>query len=281
MESVKQFITRYLNTNLKSLQSDYPGIQLNRLLNEFCDYSGLRPEDLYLQQSNDFIISLSKGYPLEYIQKKSYFYRSSFFVDERVLIPRSETEILVEDSVEFITKNYSKDFSIAEIGVGSFCLGLSILCELRTPVSFWGGDICDQALTVAKLNAFRLSSKIHKETNIELELRDRLSDIKQNFDLIVSNPPYIKENKDFKLVHKQANEFEPHLALYLKDDEYEQWFIELFSQASSHLKRGGAFFMEGHENSLEELKAIASRYFSKVIIKNDYTGRMRFLYAYK
>jgi release factor glutamine methyltransferase len=202
-------------------------------------------------------------------------------VDEKVLIPRSETEILVEDSVKFINKNYDESFKIAEIGVGSLCIGLSILGEVNKKLSFWGGDISEEALEVAHINLFRSSSRIHNDTSIDLELKDRLKGIDTKFNLIVSNPPYIKEIADFKNVHSQANEFEPHLALYLKDKDYDEWFEDFFKQCNFCLADNGAFYMEGHEDSLNDLKTMANKYFNKVEIKKDYTGRDRFLHAYK
>jgi release factor glutamine methyltransferase len=281
INSVKGFIHTYLETNLESLENNYPGINSRRLLDEFLHYTDLKEDDSYLGQGNEFLIHIESGYPLEYIQRCAYFYRSNFYVDENVLIPRSETEILVEDSVNFINQNHHDLFQVAEVGVGSFCIGLSVLAEANNKIHFWGGDISKEALETAKLNLFRLNSKICKDTIIDLELRDRLSGMSRKFDLIISNPPYIKEKEDFAGVHTQANKFEPHLALYLKDDEFDEWFNDFFCQSLYCLKDNGAFYMEGHEDSLAHLELIAKKYFTKTEIKKDYTGRDRFLHAYK
>ena len=281
INSVKEFINSYLERNYSSLEHHYPGINLNRLLNEFLHYSHLKEDEAYLGQGKEFFIHLEEGYPLEYIQKCAYFYRSNFYVDSNVLIPRSETEILVEDSVSYIKKNLSAKAKIAEVGVGSFCIGLSIISELDFPIDYWGGDIEERALEVAMVNHFRLKTKIPKNTNVQLIKCDRLVGVSEKFDLIVSNPPYIRLNEDKDGVHHQANRFEPASALYLKDDTFDSWFDDFFNQAINCLNEKGAFFMEGHEDSLLQLSKIAEKYFEKVKLKNDYTGRLRFLHCYK
>ena len=281
MRKVKEYVNSYFELNETILSSSYPGITKHKLLQEFLNYSHLKAHEIYLGQSSKFFLFLKEGYPLEYIQRSSYFYKSNFYVDKNVLIPRSETEILVEDSINFITKKYHDTFSIAEIGVGSFCIGLSILAEVNKSLIFEGYDICTKAIDIANVNYFRLSSKINPLSKVLLSLNDRLENINTKYDFIVSNPPYIKLNIDKIQVHDKVDQYEPSVALYIDDDKYTSWFEEFFKQVSNCLLDGGAFFMEGHEDHLKRLESIAKKYFNKTEIKKDYTHRDRFLHSYK
>ncbi len=281
MQTISQFLNDYFSDHKEQLQNNYPGLKLTRLEDEFLEYYQLRREEAYVGQGRDFLSQLNQAVPLEYIQKSAYFYRSSFYVDDRVLIPRSESEILVEDAVKYVKRNKHDKFKIAEIGVGSFALGLSLMADLDFGVEFWGGDISMDALAVAQINQFRMGPKLAIGSKIELCLSDRLKGTQDKFDLIISNPPYICEDKDRDGVHFQANVFEPHIALYLSDNNYDSWFSELFHQVASSLVPGGMFMMEGHEDNLLHLQEIALKYFNKVKIKEDYTHRPRFIHACK
>ena len=281
MKSVANLISDYYNSHQKTLSENYPGLGLERFVQEYLSFSGQKEWEFTSQLGPVFFEKIEKGIPLEYINQSSFFFRSNFFINENVLIPRSETEILVEDSLSYTKSNYHENFSIAEIGVGSFNIGLSLLCDFNKKLHFIGGDISCEALEVAKINSFQKKYKIHPDSVIDLVLSDRLERIHGEFDLIISNPPYIKENADLSGVHEQTLEHEPHQALFLKDQEYDLWFNQLFTQVHKALKLGGAFFMEGHEDHLEMLKIMALQYFNRAEVKKDYTKRDRFLYCYK
>lgn len=251
----------FYKENEDFLKENYPGIKLMRLIQEIEECSHL--------SLDEFKNKLLQGIPLEYISNTAHFYRSSFYVDKRVLIPRSETEILVEDSINYIKENNLN--TVFEIGTGSGCIAISIAMECDLEIS--ASDISKDAIEVAQKNA-----KNH-ECEIKFECIDLIGQGK--YDLIVSNPPYIKKDKDKDGVHYQTHKFEPHIALYLEDEKFENWFEQLFYKVSNSLSSKGAFFMEGHEDSLKELKKIAQKYFKKNIIKKDYTHRDRFLHCFK
>lgn len=280
MATVQEYVFEYFNKHRSKLEKYYPGINSQQLLSEFLAYSHRKEFETYQETHSDYFVLLEKQVPLEYIRNETFFYRSHFYVSPDVLIPRSETEILVEDSIAFIKENFHKNFSIAEIGIGSFALGLSVLIDLESPVTFYGGDISPSALEVAKINLFRMHSKINSATKITITESDRMQNLNNTFDLIVSNPPYIKESASSS-VHSTVQCSEPHVALYLPDEKYENWFNELFVSVHDGLTEKGAFFMEGHEDTLGELKKLALETFKSVNIKKDYTGRDRFLYCYK
>lgn len=281
MERVKEYVQNYYIKHQKNLLEHYPGLSTQRLLHEYTWSQNSRLDEARVKVDQKFWSQLKEGIPLEYMTQNAFFYRSNFLVNKHVLIPRKETEILVEDSIQFIQEHYTPQMKIAEIGVGSFCIGLSILIDFQKPLTYWGGDISEEALDVAYINQFRLNSKLLPTHTINLIKNDRLNDVTAKFDLIVSNPPYIKREHDAKNVHLQTHNFEPHVALYLKDELYNEWFEALFKQCTERLNENGAFFMEGHEDNLNELSKLAEKYFSKVELKNDYTKRLRFLYCYR
>lgn len=111
---------------------------------------------------------------------------------------------------------------------------------------------------------------------------DRLEGVTEKFDLIVSNPPYIKEVEDVDSVHPQVMKYEPHGALFLKASEYDTWFKTFMNQCIECLHERGLLLMEGHENHLENLSQLAQNAgFIDVEVLKDYTNRDRFLRARK
>lgn len=292
----KEKLQKFFNENIESLSSLYPGLTFERLIREFESSWSNGPverreilKDCYLEGAshplNTFFSQLKKGIPLEYISGLSYFYKSEFRVDQNVLIPRSETEILVEKAVEYLKSRAreAKKFSLVDIGTGSGNILLSILQEVDTPCFAIGADISPSALSVARKNHFNLQHRMSRRHHIEWLLSDRFSNIHHEkdelFDLIVSNPPYIKFQADRKLVHDKVDQTEPHSALYLKDEDYDSWFALFFKQIEMNLKKGGMFIMEGHEHHLESLRLVASEVgldLQSSHVLNDYTGRPRF-----
>lgn len=260
------------------MENDYPGLKPQRLLEEYCDYDNSNSEDKFFMENPGFFEKLKLGTPLEYINFKKFFYTNEFYVNKDVLIPRSETEILVEKAIELINKSSSSELlNIIDIGCGSGIIGLTVASEVKRPLKITCSDISLDALEVAKINFENLKEKFHPETEIKFLLMDRLDKTKETYNLILSNPPYIKENGDRKNVHTQTDLFEPHLALFLKDDEYTEWFDIFFKQVKDHLALSGTFLMEGHEDHLLSLKELGEKYFSNINIINDYTQRHRFL----
>ncbi len=211
------------------------------------------------------------GRPLAYMQGFAEFYQHHFYVNPSVLIPRPETELLVD----FIVNDGKKYESVLDIGVGSGVILLSLLAAQKAKKGV-GVDLSPAALDVAQINTRRL----RLDKNIELKISDRLQNVCEKFDLIVSNPPYIKESSHRSLVHDNVDSHEPHMALYLKDSEYEAWFLEFFNGVKSALFQDGVFWMEGHELELEsQAKMLECLNFRHVKIIQDLTQRPRFLKA--
>lgn len=214
-----------------------------------------------------------KGIPFAYLTQHSEFYDHCFYINKDVLIPRSETELLVDLLVQ---KAQKQPFNRAlDIGTGSGVIMLSLLSKKAVQKGV-AADISEEALKVAKLNAERLRLM----SDCEFVLSDRLNNVSGTFDLIVSNPPYIKQTSHFKLVHGKVDEFEPGLALYLPDEAYTQWFTDFFSQVALSLEQGGVFMMEGHELELmDQAQLLRSLKFQDVEVIKDFAGLDRFLMA--
>lgn len=276
MNSWDEDLEIFFSTHQKNLEQTYPGVKLSRLhelIVELAPFQNFNHEQLAILKSQ-----LIQKIPLQYISKRAYFYRSSFLVDERVLIPRSESEIMVEKVVEFI-KNNPTSSTVIEVGVGSGALLLSVLAEIQRPLEAYATDLSFSAMEVAKINFLQRKTLIHPQTSVNFYWADRLEGFTQKFDVIFSNPPYIKDSDDH-LVHSQVKQFEPHMALFLQDESYDSWFAEFFAQVSNCLVSGGLFMMEGHENHLPRLQEkLATLEFTEVKLIKDYTDRWRFLSA--
>lgn len=292
--SLDQYLKSFFETEKKALLENYPGLNIHRLridLELHAFLNGVESEELfefpYLPSRTNpitiFFEKLTDGVPLEYITGYSYFYRSNFKVTKDVLIPRSETEILVELAGQEINKNFKrKPCRIADIGTGSGVIALSVMMESQAILDVVATDISSKALKLAKENFFNQQFAISDVHKITFKEADRLQGVEGTFDVILSNPPYIKRDEDFGSVHFQVKNFEPHLALFLDDAEYELWFREFFKDILMKLNPSGVSIIEGHENHLEALAELArSLGFSKALVIKDYTNRNRFLKLYK
>lgn len=214
---------------------------------------------------------LLSGKPFSYIHREAEFYHHRFYVDERVLIPRPETEFLVD----LIVRSGRTFQHTLDVGTGSGVILLSLMKAGITKAGT-GSDLSEKALGVARINQKRLRIKA------DLILSDRFKNISGYFDLIVSNPPYIKASLHRDLVQSSVEKFEPHLALYLNDLEYDEWFRSFFGQVLEHLSPGGEFWMEGHERELSaQLTILKGLGFSKCEILQDLGGLPRFLKGIK
>lgn len=280
MKSNLQELKEFFETHQAHLENHYPGINFSIFKSFALKSLRAREKDIFVSTESQFFEKTLEGIPLEYITQSKYLYRSNFFVDGRVLIPRSESEILIDDALSFVKKCGPSRPRVAEVGIGSFALGLSILIDSNKPIDFWGGDISKHALEVARINLYRQRFKINPASTIELSLSDRLEKSTKFFDLIISNPPYIKESQTAG-VHAQVLNFEPKLALFLPDSEHDKWFMDFLKSSYDKLNKQGAFFLEGHEDNLQSLQEMAMTMFKKVEVKNDYTGRARFLHCFK
>ncbi len=177
----------------------------------------------------------SKGKPVSYLTNKKLFWNSEFFVTEDTLIPRPDTELIVENILN-LTKNKSK-LSILDIGIGSGCILLSILRERK---DFYGTgiDISKNCLKIANMNATNLN--VHYRLKLYKSSVDKFSLGK--YDLIVSNPPYIKKYI-VKYLDKGVARFEPKIALDGGLDGLSE-IRKVIKKSSELIKKNGKFILE-------------------------------------
>jgi release factor glutamine methyltransferase len=217
------------------------------------------------------ISRLNKHEPLQYIFKAAWFCGYRFYVDSSVLIPRPETELLVEEAAKFIFKK--KSAQVLDIGTGSGCIAISLL--LRFPdAKVVGIDISKEALEVAKRNGNELNAQVQfKHCDI---LNDTLEE--ENFDLIVSNPPYISSEEKSSL-EKNVLDYEPHQALFASDSD-PLIFYRAIAKVSKQLSPGGYLMAEINERFGKEVQQIFdSAGLKNIQIKKDVWGKERVVTA--
>ncbi|MCA6435369.1 MAG: peptide chain release factor N(5)-glutamine methyltransferase [Bacteroidetes bacterium] len=177
---------------------------------------------------------LKSGKPLQYILNEAWFYNSLFFVNEHVLIPRPETEELIE----IIFKDSKTASKILDIGCGSGCIILT-LKKLIPEASCTGLDLSKGALNVTLQNSKKLNLPVSIINADVLELNQ----LSSQYDLIVSNPPYIKETEKGSM-HKNVLEHEPHLALFVSGEDEIVFYKKIIDLCASSLNSGGKLYFE-------------------------------------
>jgi release factor glutamine methyltransferase len=186
---------------------------------------------------------LLKHEPIQYILNESWFCGSKFYVDKDVLIPRPETEELVA----WIISDYKipvHDTTILEIGTGSGCIAISLKKKMQK-TKIWSCDISKAALDIASKNAEILGVDIKF---IQLDFLDTATwNNLPSFDIIVSNPPYVPE-KDKEQMHPNVLQFEPATALFVPDNDPLVFYKAIAAFGKTHLNKGGAIYMELHED---------------------------------
>ncbi len=192
----------------------------------------------------------AKGIPIAYLINKKYFWKYEFFVNEHVLIPRPDTELIVEQVLK-IYKNKNK-INFLDIGFGSGCIMLSILKE-RESFRATGVDISNFALKVCKINAHKLAV----QTRVKLFNSDIDKFSLGKYDLIISNPPYIK-NLDLKYLEKDVKKFEPKLALKGGLDGKSE-IRKVIKKSSELVKYGGKLILEIAYNQKQEVKQLLEK----------------------
>lgn len=221
----------------------------------------------YQGNLEEAIERLKNGEPVQYIVGNVEFYGYLFEVNHNVLIPRFETEELVEKVVERCKKKFDGKIDIVDIGTGSGCIAITLKKELCSHVT--AVDISSKAIEVARKNALK--------NGVEIEFLEGnlLEPLTQKYDVLVSNPPYIDRNEEIMEIVKKN---EPEVALYAEHNGL-YCYEEILKNASNVMKETCLLAFEIGATQGEYLKEYAVRYFpkAKITVEKDLQGRDRFL----
>lgn len=277
-----------MQSNLQKIQSElkglYPETEIRNfgylIVEKLTGYSRteiiLNKNTLFSNEQSclfeNFIERLKNFEPIQYILEETEFYGLLFRVNNSVLIPRPETEELVD----WIARDNKEKTSlrILDIGTGSGCIAIS-LKHVFPNAKVSAFDISDDALTVAKKNA--------EINNLPVEFLkiDILNpgEINQYWDIIVSNPPYVPEAEKVEIQPNVLN-YEPHLALFVPDHDPLLFYRRIAIFAKDHLNRGGQLYFEMHKNTAKAgARLLSETGFEKVELRKDISGNDRMLKA--
>ena len=224
---------------------------------------------------------LKKNEPVQYVLGEAWFAGMKFKVNKKVLIPRPETEELVDWIVKENQKLNPESFrdksqNIIDIGTGSGCIPIALKKKLpEAKVS--AIDVCSEALFTATENAIALNAEVN------FVLLDFLDEEKWKelgkYDIIVSNPPYVKQS-EINTMHARVKEFEPHLALFVPDEDALLFYKKLSDFAVKHLKPGGSLFVEINEALSEQVvNLFQAAGFANIELRKDMQEKERMIKA--
>ena len=214
---------------------------------------------------------LQNNEPIQYILDKTEFYGLDFKVSPSVLIPRPETEELIEWILSETTK---KDPYILDIGTGSGCIAITLAKKMQY-ATVYAWDISDNALEVANENA------IINDVSVKFSMVDVLKPLSFNykFDIIVSNPPYIKESEKEKM-EKNVLDFEPHEALFVANHDALIFYNRIADIAKKQLQENGLLYFEiNHSKGDEVVHLLKEKGFVNIELKKDISGNNRMIRA--
>ena len=293
MISLKEY-KKLFSENLKDF---FPSTEIDTfflLLIE--EYLGFSRVDLVLQ--SDFIIDkdtknlfdraferLKNQEPIQYILGKTEFFGLPFLVDKNTLIPRPETEELVAwiiDEVEILSNKSSTKVSLLDIGTGSGCIPISFAKNIDF-ATIYAIDISTKTLEVALKNADSnqvsisfFEMDILKTSNLDLLSKDKTQ---INFDIIVSNPPYVRESEK-SAMDKNVLENEPHQALFVSDENPLVFYEKIADLALLHLSRNGLLFFEINQYlGNQTVNMLLKKGFKNIELRKDIFGNNRMIKA--
>ena len=287
--NIKKF-RDYFNITLKKL---YPTSEIDTflflLLEEYLNFKRIdivlksnfeiSSEDLIRLKSSTKL--LEQEIPIQYILGKTEFYGFPFILNEHVLIPRPETEELVNTVLNKVSKleplhqiEKEKKLKILDIGTGSGCIPISLKKNLPF-AEITAIDISNEALTIAKKNA-----SLNK-VDINLIQQDILktTELDDMYDIIVSNPPYVRAS-EIKEIKNNVLKNEPHIALFVEDNNPLIFYAKITELAKNYLTKNGVLFFEINQYlGKETVELIKLKGFNKIQLKQDIFGHDRIIIA--
>ena len=218
-----------------------------------------KEEFVYFQKA---LSNLKNSVPIQYIIGETSFYRLQFKVNNNVLIPRPETEELVEWIIKD-SKNIP-NIKILDIGTGSGCIAISLAKNLPNATVF-ALDVSEKALEIAQNNAKTNNVTVHflKENVL------KINSLPDSFDIIVSNPPYVRDLEK-KQIQKNVIDYEPHIALFVKNDNPLLFYKKISELAKTHLTQHGSLYFEINQYlGSETVALLADKGFKNIELKKD------------
>lgn len=222
----------------------------------------------YKGNIEDAIKRLESGEAVQYIVGNVDFYDYNFDITHDTLMPRFETEELVSKLINYIKSNFDNKVSILDIGTGTGCIAITLANELDSSVT--GVDISSKALEVAYKNNCKYGNKV------KFIQSDIYSNVEGKYDIIVSNPPYIRYDEDIMDIVKDN---EPSIALYA-DEEGLYFYRKIIEDASKYIKDKHIIAFEIGQEQGNDIISMASKYFPNDVIKleKDMQGLDRFIF---
>ena len=219
---------------------------------------------------DESIKELENGRPIQYIIGNVEFFNSIINVNESVLIPRFETELLVDKLVKYCNKKFDKKINILDMCTGSGCIAISLKKELDCNMD--AVDISNDALLVAKENS------INNNVEINFIESDLFEKVNNQYNVIVSNPPYISFDEEIMDIVKNN---EPNIALYA-DDNGLFFYKEILKKVNIFLKEDFIIAFEIGINQASDIVNLANKYLNniEVIVEKDYSNRDRFVFIF-
>ncbi len=225
------------------------------------------------------IVRLEKGEPVQYVLGEAMFCGRTFYVAEGVLIPRIETEVLCRWIAADFNQPYCalqppKPLQVLDVGTGSGCIAITLQKDIdNVEVTAW--DISGDALLIARRNAMAMEARV----NFELEDALAPSEDKRQFDVIVSNPPYICMDEQAEM-HQNVLDHEPDTALFVPNDDPLRFYTAIAKHGQKALKRGGALYFETNPRYIEQVVGMMSELgYVHIEVKEDQFGKRRFTKA--
>ncbi len=227
-------------------------------------------EDVLVKKFKITLNKLSKGCPIQYILGETIFYDCKIKVNHNVLIPRPETEELTAWALKYI----SKKMNVLDICTGSGCIAIAIASNAKCKVSAF--DISTEALDIAKKNSIKNKVKVDfQKENILKNINKKM----KKFDVIISNPPYVLQKHKY-LLHKNVLSFEPHLALFINNENPLLFYEKIITFSKKYLKNKGLLFFEINELFGQEiLNLLDKEGFGKNVLRKDINGKKRMIKA--
>ena len=230
------------------------------------------------QRLEEIVQRVNAHEPVQYILGEAEFYGRAFTVDRSVLIPRPETEELVREVLEFMDRKQPslKTITVMDVGTGSGCIPITLKLE-RPKAEVLATDISAEALMVAQQNAERLGANVRFIRNDILTEEISANDL----DIVVSNPPYIAA-REKEQMQPNVVKFEPHLALFVPENDPLIFYKALAVKAAKALRPSGMLCVEINERFGKEVSALfVEAGFNRVSVVKDLNGKDRIVKGFK